>query len=294
MSKLVFGCGFLGARVARLWCAADETVHVVTRSAERAQEFAAQGLQPVVANILDPQSLGNIPQVDTVLFAVGYERSSTVAIETVYAEGLRNVLTALPTSVERVITISTTGVYGNANGDSVDEQTPTHPQRAGGRASLAAEQILANHPLGKHSVLLRLAGIYGPGRIPYLEKLRAGQPLAVPSAGWLNLIHVDDAAAIVVASDRWAAENPVDAGPEIFCVSDGHPVVRADYYREVARHIQAAEPRFVAPDPASPAASRAESNKRIANSKLVHTLRYELRYPTYREGLAAILGRGEQ
>lgn len=289
MSKLIVGCGYLGTRVAKLWRDANEDVHVITRSAEREREFAAQGLQPIIADVCEMQSLCKLPTVDTVLFAVGYDRNSSQPIEEVYAQGLANVLATLPADTGRVVYISTTGIYGPASGEWVDEQTPTAPERAGGRASLAAEKILIEHPLGKRSVILRLAGIYGPGRIPYLDKLRAGEPLAVPSAGWLNLIHVDDAAAIVLVSEKWAATNPKTDGPEIFCVSDGQPVVRGDYYCEVARLIGAAEPQFVAPEPDTPAAARARSDKRISNRKLMSTIDVKLRYPSYREGLAAIL-----
>ena len=109
-------------------------------------------------------------------------------------------LAALPSDTGRFIYISTTGVYGTAGGEWVDEETPPDPQRDGGRASLAAEQVLAAHPLGARSIILRLAGIYGPGRVPFLDKLRAGEPIPAPSAGYLNLIHVDDAAAVVVAA----------------------------------------------------------------------------------------------
>jgi nucleoside-diphosphate-sugar epimerase len=111
----------------------------------------------------------------------------------------------------------------------------------------------------------------------------------VPSEGWLNLIHVDDVAAIVLAVDRWTAEHPITNGPTVFCVSDGQPVVRGDYYREVARLIGAAEPEFAEPDADSPAAARARADKRISNRKLMDTIQPSLRYPDYRAGLAAIL-----
>ena len=96
-----------------------------------------------------------------------------------------NVLAALPSDVGRFIYISTTGVYGNAGGEWVDEDTPPDPQRDGGRASLAAEQVLAASPLADRGVVLRLAGIYGPGRIPFLDKLRAGEPIPAVS-DWVS------------------------------------------------------------------------------------------------------------
>src|SRR5690606_16214094 len=107
------------------------------------------------------------------------------------------------------------------------------------------------------SAVLRLAGIYGPGRVPYLDKLRANEPIAAPSEGWLNLIHVDDAARIIVAVDRWLAERESSDGPHVFCVSDGSPVARGEYYAEAARLIGAPPPRFTTPPSDSPAAARA-------------------------------------
>ena len=87
--------------------------------------------------------LRNLPAAETVLFAVGFDRAGGQSIEDVYAGGMRNVLAALPADTGRFIYISTTGVYGPAGGEWVDEETPPDPQRDGGRASLAAEQALA-------------------------------------------------------------------------------------------------------------------------------------------------------
>lgn len=287
MSKLLFGYGYLGLRVANLWRDAGETVHIITRSANRAASLQNAGYRTTVADVTQPDTLQNLPPAETVLFAVGYDRTQTNSIHSVYAGGVQNVLAALPVSVKQFIYISTTGVYGPASGGWVDELTPPNPQRDGGRASLAAEQLL-----GENSVILRLAGIYGPGRIPYLDKLRAGLPIAAPCAGWLNLIHVDDAALAVLATEAWAAESWTKGqamGPHVFCVSDGQPVVRGDYYREVARRIGAPEPQFVDPDPMSPAAARASADKRVSNDKFVQTLEVPLAYPSYREGLAGVL-----
>src|SRR5688572_18566798 len=186
MAKLLFGCGYLGGLVARLWRGAGHEVHVVTRSAAKAATLAQEGIRPLVADITDAGSLRRCDwpaEIDSVLFAVGYDRGSGSPIEAVYAQGLANVLVALPPHVGRFIYISTTGVYGNAAGDWVDEQTPCWPERAGGRASLAAEQALKEHPPGERSLILRLAGIYGPGRIPRADPLLAGNPIDAPAEG---------------------------------------------------------------------------------------------------------------
>jgi nucleoside-diphosphate-sugar epimerase len=243
----------------------------------------------MVADVTKPETLRNLPPADTLLYAVGFDRNAGADIQSVYAGGLQNTLSGMPAEITRVIYISTTGVYGSAGGEWVDETTPPDPQREGGKASLAAERVLASHPLGRRSAILRLAGLYGPGRVPYLDKLRGGEPLPVPCEGWLNLIHVDDAARIVVAVDQWLAPRSRSDGPHVFCVSDGAPVVRNDYYAEVARLAKAPPPRFTTPPADSAAAARAAANRRICNRKLMETIGVQLAYPSYRAGLEAIL-----
>ena len=283
MTKLIFGCGYLGARVARLWQAEGHEVFVVTRSNDRARQFVAEGFRPIVADVLRPDSLAKLPRAETVLFAVGFDRASGASIFDVYVAGLRDVLASLPDGTQRFIYVSSTGVYGQSAGKIVDESSTTEPRREGGRACLAAEQTLAKDRLGERAIVLRLAGIYGPGRIPLAAAIRAGQPIPAPSDGWLNLIHVDDAAPIVLA-----AEARADL-PRTYNVSDGHPAVRREYYEELARLLNAPPPKFVEPDANSPVAARAGGDKRVDNARMRAELGVELRYPSFREGLAAIV-----
>jgi nucleoside-diphosphate-sugar epimerase len=280
MSKLIFGCGYLGARVAQRCRASGETVHVVTRSAESGAKFAAIGYTPLVADITRPDSLGSLPAAETILFSVGLDGNAGPSIEEVYVQGLKNVLAALAHPPQRFIYISSTGVYGQTEGAEVDEDSPCHPTRPGGRACLAAEEVLRNSSVADRAIILRLAGIYGPGRLPNLVDLQAGKPIAAPRDGYLNLIHVDDAADIVVAVEAFTP-------PRLYVVSDGQALVRGDYYAELARHIGAPPPLFAPPVPASPAAQRAGSHKRIHPARLFRDLELRLRYPTFAAGLAA-------
>lgn len=286
MTKLIFGCGYLGERVARRWRDIGHHVVVTTRRHARAAEFRQRGYSAIVADVTRPETLSQLPVADSVLFAVGFDRTGRDSIHDVYAGGVRNLLAALPADAGRFIYISTTGVYGPAQGAWIDETKPPNPQREGGRASLAAEQALVDHPLGQRSVILRLAGIYGPGRIPFVRELRECQPIPAPASGWLNLIHVDDAVEVVIAADGLT---PFKNGPRRYCVSDGHPVERGDYYSEVARQIGAPPPQFIEPDSTSPRTLRAEANRRINNARMLADLRPTLTYPDYRAGLAAIL-----
>lgn len=286
MKKLIFGCGYLGSRVARLWLEQGQTVHAVTRDEGRAAEFRAGGIQPFVGDITTPSSLAGLPAAETVLFAVGFDRSSGRSIHDVYVAGLEAALAALPPTVERFLYISSTGVYAQRDGAWVDEASPCRPTRDGGRACLAAEQVLQAHPLGARAVILRMAGIYGPDRIPRARDIAQGTPLTSPAEGYLNLIHVEDAAGVVLQAEARARP------PRLYLVSDGHPVVRRDYYQQLARLLGAPPPSFTTPSADSPAAARAESSKRISNARLVRELAPTFRYPSYREGLAAITAGG--
>jgi nucleoside-diphosphate-sugar epimerase len=283
MAKLIFGCGYLGRRVARRWLAAGEAVCVVTRSAARASEFAAEGFQPIVADVVRPESLASLPTASTVLYAIGYDRGSGKSLREVYVDGLRAVLDALSPDTGTFIYISSTGVYGQTDGQWIDEQSPCQPNREAGRVCLEAERMLAGHARGAQAILLRMAGLYGPGRIPNAQALRSGEPIAVAEQGWLNLIHVDDAAEVVLAAERRA---PL---ARTYLVSDGAPVERAEYYAELARVLGAPAPRFVAPASEAPAALRSAASKRVDNRRMRAELDCTLRYPTYREGLAAIV-----
>jgi nucleoside-diphosphate-sugar epimerase len=286
MNKLIFGCGYLGERVAMRWREKGAKVFVVTRSTERAASFKQTGYETIVADVTRPETLKDLPIADVVLFAVGYDRSAGKLIDDVYAGGMRNVLGALAPETGRLIYISTTGVYGAGSGDWVDENTPPDPQRDGGKASLAAEKALSAHSIAKRSIILRLAGIYGPLRVPFLNELFGGHPIPARGSGYLNLIHADDAAMVVDA----AAGLPHFAdGPQIFCVSDGCPVLRGEYYAELAQQIGAPPPRFIEPSPNSPRAARAVTNRRIRSTRMLRELNVKLAYPDYRAGLAAIL-----
>jgi nucleoside-diphosphate-sugar epimerase len=292
MSKLILGCGYLGLRVARKWIAAGDVVHAVTRSTERADELAREGLRPVVADVADAESIaGRLPEAETVLYAIGYDAKAGKSRTTVQLEGLTTVLDALSiTAAERratlgrLIFISTTGVYAQTGGEWVDEESECHPSREAAIVALAAEELIRGHALADQSFVLRLAGMYGPGRIPHRGDLLAGRPVAASPDDFVNLIHVDDAVSAILAVETNGAP------PRTFLVSDGHPVRRCEFMAEHARLVGATPPRFEIPPPDVLAASRSGSNKRISSARIRGELRFSPRYPSFREGLAAIVG----
>jgi nucleoside-diphosphate-sugar epimerase len=289
-ARLIVGCGYLGQRVARRWQAAGDLVYAVTRRAERAAAWRSQGIRPIVADVTRRETLARLPEVDSLLYAVGHDAASGQTHQASYAGGLQNVLGALPPNFRRAIFISSTGVYGDRHGQWVDEETPCEPQRAAGQACLAAERLLEAEGEGEgqrfaqRAVILRLAGLYGPDRIPRQAALLAGEPIDAPQHGFLNLIHVDDAVEAVLA----AADLDLRL-PRRYLVSDGTPVERSEYYAELARLIGAPPPRFRALDEETPAHVRAGADKRVSNARMLAELKVALRFPSYREGLKAIV-----
>jgi nucleoside-diphosphate-sugar epimerase len=282
MTKLILGCGYLGRRVARRWRAMGHEVFGLVRHAEHAHQIAAEGVRPIVADVTEPVSLRALPPAETVLYCVGYDPVGGKSRREVYVEGLRNVLDSLSPATRRAIFISSTGVFGEAGGGWIDEDSPCRPAREAAQALLAAEKQLAAHPLGKLAIVLRLAGLYGPGRLPQTAEIRSGRPLAVPVGCWVNLIHVDDAASVVLAAE--ACPHP----PRTYLVSDGHPVGRREYLGRLAELLGAPPPTFCESETASP--GRGAGQKRVRNTRMLEELGVQLLYPTYREGLAAAAG----
>jgi nucleoside-diphosphate-sugar epimerase len=283
MRRLVVGCGYLGSRVARAWVARGDLVHVVTRSGERAEQLRSLGMVPLVGDVTRPRTLPALPAVQTLLWAVGYDRTAGMDIHQVYVDGVRNLLSVLLQDVARIVYISSTGVFGQTNGEWVDEFSPCRPRRAGGEACLCAEQLWLNSRWSDRLVILRLAGIYGPQRLPRVRQLRAAQPLSACPDEMLNLIHVDDAAEVV----ERVAEASMDL-PRTFIVADTQPVTRREFYQELASRLGTPPPTF---DPSAAGASRGGrggGHKRVSSRRLREELGVQFRYPSYREGLAAI------
>jgi nucleoside-diphosphate-sugar epimerase len=286
--NLIVGCGYLGSRVARLWHKLGEEVTVVTRSADRTRELILAGYTPLVGDVTDARSLDELRQlgpIASVLYAVGFDPASQQSRREVYVNGLRNTLEALPTDTDCFLYISTTGIYAQNDGSWVDEDSPCLPETESGQLFLEAENLLREHALANRAIVLRLAGLYGPGRIPRREELAAGSSISAAPEAYLNLIHVDDAAGIVCAVAEHAQP------PRTYIASDGHPVERREYYSEAARLLGAPSPVFAEQDSTRAATTRGGSNKRVSNARLTSEIPYNFLHPTYKHGLVAIVER---
>lgn len=285
---LILGSGYLGRRLAHMWRDSGADVVVTTRDTEKCSRLRAEGLRAITCDLQNPGSLAGLPPCDALVIAIAPDRHAAVDRVSFAETSMMNLGEALDLGRAHAIYISSTGVYGQIDGQWVDEASVCQPDREGGRACLAAETWLTAHvtcPL----TILRLGGIYGPGRVPYLSSLQSGSPLALVQSGYLNLIHVDDAVRAIVR----ARELPDPATPRVLNVTDGHPVVRRAYYDAIARHLGVA-PQYTSPDLTDPRSMRAQSNKRVSNQLAMERLGWAPQYPSYREGLAAILGRTDE
>ena len=273
-STLILGCGYLGARVAALWQQQNRRVHAATRTAAH----LPANVEPILCDVLDPKSLRSLPAVDTVLYAIGFDRSSGATMRAVYVDGLANVLERLP-KPKRFIYISSSSVYGQTDGNWIAETAPTEPNEASGQIVLEAERVLrAKMP---DAIVLRFAGIYGPGRLLRRQTIEKGEAIVGDADKWLNLIHVEDGARIVLAAEQYAEPGGV------YNVCDDHPVRRRYFYAALARLLNAPEPHFVVPPSDQPTPPHEKTNRRLNNRRMKEDLHAVLRYPDHEQGMRA-------
>ena len=192
----------------------------------------------MLCDVLDPAALTNLPTVETAVYCVGLDRSAGQSMQRVYVDGLANVLAAWKAPPTRLIYVSSTGVYGQTNGEEVEETAATEPAEESGRIVLEAEKVLRDRV--PQAVILRFAGIYGPGRLMRAQALRDNEALAGNPESFLNLIHVADGAAAVLAAEARAAAGST------YIISDDCPVRRHDFYTRMAQLLGTPPPRFEA------------------------------------------------
>ncbi|QDU64130.1 NAD dependent epimerase/dehydratase family protein [Planctomycetes bacterium Pan216] len=274
-SRLIIGMGFLGRPLAARWIEAGDRVFGTTRKRERVGELRSLGVEPVLWDVLQPIE-ERLPQVETVVFCVGFDRSQDRTIDEVYVDGLRRTLKCLP-QPKRFLYVSSTGVYGDNQGEWVDETTPTNPSDRSAQACFDAEELVRDYGSSKgvDAVVLRMAGIYGPERMIGNRWLERGEVIPGSPDGLVNLIHVEDAARSVDAAARATTLS------DLYVVSDGHPVTRGEMYEALADRLGYSPPRF---DPEATKA-RGRGNRRVANTRMRKELGVVLAYPTFRDSL---------
>jgi len=279
---LIIGVGYLGERVARQLVARGDRVFGTTRSLGRAIELSRLGIESIVADVTVSDSLARLPEVDRVLYCVGFDRSQGLPIRAVYVDGLRHALGHLLDRAGKFVYAGSTGVYGQDDGGWVDEESPTEPRSESGRACLEAESVIQSYEL-LPSTILRYSGLYGPGRIMRREGLLKGEPIVGDPEKFLNLIHIDDAAKVAIAA------LDADEPGLLYLASDDRPSPRREFYELAAQALGAPVPRFESPAPGSSKAGRDESNKRVSNARMKAELGVTLTYPDLTSGVPAAI-----
>lgn len=284
---LIVGCGDVGARVARLVSQAGGHVSALARSAASAERLAALAIEPLQGNLDDAASLVDLPCAGKLLFYLapppGGGPLDSRMRNFCQAVGARN----LPA---RVVYMSTSGVYGDCGGAWVSEASPVNPQTSRAQRRVDAETTLLawGKRHGVPVVILRVTGIYGPGRLP-VARLRQGHPvLREEESPPTNRIHADDLAMVCVK----AATDAVDG--DIFNVSDGQPGTMTEYFNAIADLLGLPRPPQVDLTEAKRVMnpmmlSYLTEARRMDNRKMIDTLGVTLSYPDLAAGLKQVI-----
>ena len=274
---LMAGCGDLGERVARLLLARGDEVYALRRH----PPGGGDGIQWLAADLARADTLTALPAgITRLVFLPAPDARQPEVYRAIFLDGLRNVLGALDTvSLQRVLFVSSSAVYGEHADAWVDEDTSPAPLSFNGRILYEAELTLRDYPVDV--IVLRLAGLYGPGRTQLIDRLRAGQASAPrQSRHWANRIHVDDAAAaighLLMLRDHEA----------LYVGADDTPLPLDVLYDDLAALIGAPK----APDGPAPAGV---GSKRLSNARLKAS-GFRFRWPDARKGYAALLGGAAQ
>jgi nucleoside-diphosphate-sugar epimerase len=284
-TRLIVGCGYVGGRIAQCWRSRGDRVVALTRTQDRAAFLRRNGLEAIVWDWYSDPSEGapEFPDVDTVLIAVSHAAVPGIPPTETHRRGMGRLLDCLGPLATRArwIYLSTTGVFATTqDGSQVDEDSPLGPTRPGSIAALEGERWMESNITSAHRVVLRPAGIYGPDRVPRWESVRDSVPLQVDPDSFLNLIHVDDLVTVIAhVADRLTLSH-------LYCVCDGNSPRRREYYQAIADAKGWPPPIF---DPGAQRQARSEGNKRVSPKRMLDELPIEFKYPSYREGLRALL-----
>jgi nucleoside-diphosphate-sugar epimerase len=287
---LIAGAGDLGVRVGALLAAGGAQIFALRRS----QGMLPQSLEFIGADLRDPDSLSRLPErLDGVVYAAAADESSDAAYQQAYVLGLSNLLQAPSLKAHtpgRMLFVSSTAVYAQADGEWVDEASPCNASHFSGRRTLEAERVLSVS--GVPWTVARAGGIYGPGRTRLIDQVRSGEARYDPDQiEYTNRIHVDDLAGAIVHLLR----HPQGLG--VFNCVDHEPAPRQEVLTWLAGQLAAPTPRALhslapSPEVSNPAPSTRsrvrQSNKRVSGEKL-RALGYQFRYPSYREGYRELM-----
>ena len=281
---LIVGCGAVGRKIADAALQRGVSVNCLVRTEESARGLRDSGLH---ARALDLDR-----DISTPLDAVGETQVFYLAPPPPDGQRdprMQRFLAALPAGTKpRIVYISTTGVYGDCTGAWVDERRPVNPQIDRARRRRDAEMQLLHwrDAVGGEVIILRVAGIYGPGKLPLARLAKQTPMVSETEAPWTNRIHITDLVSICEAAMARGRDG------ECYNVSDGQPGNMRDYFDRVADLFGL---------PRAPTISLAEGkdqlsagllsylaeSRRLDNRKMIEDLGISLRYPDLASGLEA-------
>jgi nucleoside-diphosphate-sugar epimerase len=290
MRVLIIGTGYVGLPLAAELSRRGHEVFGLRRDAAGAPALTATGIQPIIADITHPAELAKLPSdFDWVVNCVASGGGGAEDYRRTYLHGMRNVIDWLaprrrdagaPTL--RLVYTSSTSVYGQNDGSLADEKSSTEPMTETARVLLETEGALLNaaHERNFAAIVLRVAGIYGPGRGHWFKQFLNGEArLEGKGERFLNMIHRDDViGGIIAALER-------ETNGEIYNAVDDEPVSQFDLFSWLAASLGKRMPEAAAEN-VEATRKRGITNKRISNHKLKNQLGYSFKYPTFREGYA--------
>jgi nucleoside-diphosphate-sugar epimerase len=292
MATLIcFGFGYCAEHFIAEFAGKFERIVGTVRRAERAailNAYQAGAVQTLVFDGVNaaPALNAELAEADHALVSIPPEESGEPVLAA-FGDAL-----AAGRRLRSVVYLSTVGIYGDHNGGWIDEQTPVAPASERSRRRLAAEQ--AWQQFGAREAVpiavLRLAGIYGPGQNALIALARGKARRIIKPGQIFNRIHVADIAQAIDAAFARRANG-------VFNVADDEPAPPADPIVFAAKLLRREPPPEIAFDEAAPSMSPMalsfwQECRRVRNDKLKRELGVTLRYPTYREGLRALLAEG--
>ena len=279
MRILIAGCGYVGLRLADRLNGLGHQVFGLRRNPEGPLPFLiwCRGDLTSTEPLLLPE------RIDAVVLAAGLRRDADERYQALFVDGYARLLETLRhTSLKRLVMVSTTGVFAEADGAWVTEASPVDSSRSPSRYYLDAEQQVLDARCS--SVVVRLSGIYGPERFRLIREVREGRAvICPPPAHYLNHLHADDAAGAIAHLVTLADPEP------LYIASDREPADRNTVLQWIADELGAGELPLDPRPEARP--GRRSGNKRCDASRLLAS-GYTFAFPTFREGYRDLMARG--
>jgi nucleoside-diphosphate-sugar epimerase len=282
---LIIGCGYVGTALGAELAPQGHEVFGVRRAKDGDEQLIAAGIKPLVADITKPEELTALPgPFDWVVNCVSSTHGGADDYRAVYLQGTRNLIDWLATAPpKKIVYTSSTSVYGQTDASAVKETSPTEPASETSRVLVETEKILVEAAQQKKfpAVILRVAGIYGPGRGHlFLQYLKNEAKIPGKGERLINMVHRDDLVGAIIAALKNGRPG------EIYNVVDDEPVAQIHFFRWLSETLGKWMPPF-STEEESTERKRGLTNKKVQNRRLKMELGYQFKYPNFRKGYTA-------